>query len=845
MLQSRTKNSSVQIPLKSHDIHVDVKDTIACFTLKQVFANNEEFPIEAIYTFPTQYGASVFSFEATTQNGTVIKAVIKEKNEAKREYNRAISEGNTAYYMDRTEKGSIFSMVVGNLAPKETIEICIKLVSMLENEVDCSMVRLNIPLTISDKYTSNSSRLGPKSAMFISPPKVSEKPYTLSISGDIFMSEKLVSLDSKTHKIKLSNMTNNTVHFDIDDLESLDRDVIISIERARSVTTCVTQELDKTLANSYLRFCTMVNIVPDFAKMKPVNINDCHYCILIDRSGSMHNDMQICKIAAKHFIALIPLNATFDVGVFDDRFDKYQSKTEESNLEKKTNVAEWLDSIDSRGGTEILPALRKVYADIDKSKNTVLIVISDGCVNNTKEVLQFIKSNAHVSVFSIGIGSGVDTDLILGMAKNGNGKAEFIDSGDKDIIEKVRTQLKRAQDTLRKHQNDYKIDIVSMGGLSKMIPETFAPLYEGVDNPFFIFSEFQPVAVRYSFKEYNEETNSNKDVEQIVHPIVVDSSALHRIAGIKFVDELNLAQKQVTRTSKISMMNDYTESLPAKEQIISISKDLNIVSDFTAFIGVDYKVDKVTGECVLREVPLQIANRDVSNTSYNSPDPNVNWYLANYSSANAYGCIEEADCIDDSECLDGFDDLALAFTPQRSILKQYGGRIVEQSGSVNIVDSLERSAPLNKSSSKSVSFGSSNSLSKSLSATTSGWVSSINSMISATFNSGNETNSQTNSLKSDSNKGQVILPDATTISVCFALYCILLGDNLFSGIKNISLNRLIEENTNYTSVKLKAGDILEVSEINEVSDSPYCKKGRYVIIDVGSDDSPWLIQKLN
>src|SRR5579872_2519692 len=110
-----TKTGSI-VPLKSVNCHVDIKERIAGLFYDQHFVNEEKNPIEASYVFPVPAEASVYRFEAKLDNGSIIHAFCKEKQEAKKEYNRAIESGNTSYYMDRDD-GKSFRVAIGNLAP--------------------------------------------------------------------------------------------------------------------------------------------------------------------------------------------------------------------------------------------------------------------------------------------------------------------------------------------------------------------------------------------------------------------------------------------------------------------------------------------------------------------------------------------------------------------------------------------------------------------------------------------------------------------------------------------------------------------------------------------------------
>jgi len=629
----------IHVPLTSVDCRVDVVDREATLTYKQNFLNREDKQLEVVYTFPTLAEAAVYSLVAKNDDGTIVKCMVKEKEEAKKEYNDAISSGDTAYYADR-DNGRSFRLLIGNLGPKCGVEITVKLVAELNNEEDYHKIRLAFPTTLGTAYVPEYRySSGSHVPSVTNPTKVSHKPYNMSLSGKIRMGSKIVSIDSKTHKIKLSDFEEHSTSFEITDLDELNRDVVITIERKSSTTSAFTQELESPLVNPELRFCTAVNLLPDFENMAKVNINACEYILCLDKSGSMGHSygynprststpkqcsMDVCRTAAQHFVANIPNQATFRIFAFDRTFTEFQCK-EENIIARKKAASDWLETITANGGTEILPVLKEIYATVDKRKNTVIIILTDGDIENSADVFKLVRSNPNATVFSVGIGSSVDQNLVKGLATHGKGRAEFIGEGDKNTVDIVKSQLRNAQSTLLKHQNDYKVEIDTMGGRTRNVPSVFAPLYEKVDNTLYVFSEFEPATVK--FTTCNEDGSENV---QVIHPVKLDSTnetTMHRIAGIKLIDELTALEKSNDKSKpklRGSKLNDMmvkveqveevvtptTDETDLRNQIISVSTDLNILSNHTAYIGVKENINKLTGDMELREVPLQLAQRE-------------------------------------------------------------------------------------------------------------------------------------------------------------------------------------------------------------------------------------------
>ncbi|CAF0794597.1 unnamed protein product [Adineta ricciae] len=88
------------VPLRSVSVEATINAFAADVTLTQVFVNQEENHIEAIYVFPIEENAAVYSFTAQINNKT-ITAVLKEKAKAEKEYNTSVQQGHTSDVEDR------------------------------------------------------------------------------------------------------------------------------------------------------------------------------------------------------------------------------------------------------------------------------------------------------------------------------------------------------------------------------------------------------------------------------------------------------------------------------------------------------------------------------------------------------------------------------------------------------------------------------------------------------------------------------------------------------------------------------------------------------------------------
>ena len=162
------------------------------------------------------------------------------------------------------------------------------------------------------------------------------------------------------------------------------------------------------------------------------------------------------------------------------------------DIHSKSNAIKWLNSLVCEGGTEVLKVLEDVYMTLKASPGAI-ILMTDGEVGNTDQIIKLVKANKKIKVFTIGIGDNVSQQLVKGIAEASGAVSEFI-SGDNDQLkEKVMAQLNRSQS---KCQENNKL-MVNTKGSFRMVPE-LVNLYEGDVNTFYVFSTDPIESVTYS-----------------------------------------------------------------------------------------------------------------------------------------------------------------------------------------------------------------------------------------------------------------------------------------------------------------------------------------------------------
>lgn len=179
-------------------------------------------PIEAKYVFPLDENSTVCGFEAHINN-KVIKGVVKEKGQAKREYREAIEKGHGAYLMHQ-EEPQVFSVAVGNLPAHN--EVIIKITYVAELEIENSDIIFRLPVKLASWQSKKAIETRDQS--ILRSIGIFDEKVEFSFKASIQMPYKIVKLFSPTHRLR-RKLTDCIAMIELVDNVLLDQDFILSI----------------------------------------------------------------------------------------------------------------------------------------------------------------------------------------------------------------------------------------------------------------------------------------------------------------------------------------------------------------------------------------------------------------------------------------------------------------------------------------------------------------------------------------------------------------------------------------------------------------------------------------
>ncbi len=136
------------LPLIAMDVAAHVTGLVATTRVTQTFVNTLDEAIEATYVFPLPDRAAVTTFVATLADRRIV-GVLKERQQAREDYDAAIAAGQRAALLEEDRPG-VFSAKVGNLRPGETAVVELTLAGPLPYDDDEATFRF--PLVVAPRY---------------------------------------------------------------------------------------------------------------------------------------------------------------------------------------------------------------------------------------------------------------------------------------------------------------------------------------------------------------------------------------------------------------------------------------------------------------------------------------------------------------------------------------------------------------------------------------------------------------------------------------------------------------------------------------------------------------------
>lgn len=407
-------------PLKETEVDVNISGVIADVRITQKYSNESMRPIHARYIFPASTRAAVHGMTMTVGE-QVIKARIKERQEARAEFDEAKKEGKSASLLDQ-QRPNVFSMNVANIMPGDRIEIELHYTELLV-PTD-GTYEFVYPTVVGPRYSGQPEGEAPQNDRWIKNPYLpqgSTPPTKFNIGVTLSTGIPLQEIVCTSHETDIFWENESIAAVGLQNPENFsgDRDFILSFRLAGKVIQSGLMLYEGENENFFLL------MVQPPESVQQADIPPREYIFVVDVSGSMSGfPLNTAKKLLNDLIGNLKKTDTFNVILFAGGSRIMSSSSVPATAANIRRAIRMIDKQKGGGGTELLDAMQKGFSlPRDKTYSRTMIVVTDGYIGAESEVFSEIQDNlSETNVFAFGIGSGVNRYLIEGMAKAGLGE---------------------------------------------------------------------------------------------------------------------------------------------------------------------------------------------------------------------------------------------------------------------------------------------------------------------------------------------------------------------------------------------------------------------------------------
>jgi Ca-activated chloride channel homolog len=415
-----------RLPLKSTEVDVKVSGVIADVRVTQTYRNEGSRAIEAKYVFPGSTRAAVGGLNVRLAD-RLITAQIREKQQARIDYDAAKKEGKTAALLEQ-HLPNVFQMNVANILPGDDVKVELRYTELLVPQA--GNYQFVFPTVVGPRYNSPQSQN--RDAKWVAQPTLREgvapnTVFKLKVALDTPLGIK--EIRSATHAIDIRK-SNDDQHADVALAQSGEpannRDFVLDYRLAGEKIESGLMLYKGQGENPENFFLAMVE-PPKSVAAHTISPRD--YIFVVDISGSMHGfPLDTAKVVLERLIGGLRPSDTFNVLLFSG---SNRMLSPQSVPATRANIEQALSTIrnyNGSGSTELIPALKRVYAE-PKAENVsrTVVVVTDGYVTVEREAFELVRKNlGRANVFAFGIGSSVNRHLMEGLARAGMGEPFII-----------------------------------------------------------------------------------------------------------------------------------------------------------------------------------------------------------------------------------------------------------------------------------------------------------------------------------------------------------------------------------------------------------------------------------
>ncbi|MGA8808057.1 MAG: marine proteobacterial sortase target protein [Thermoanaerobaculia bacterium] len=571
LLKTATPGTYAIVPAVKSEVRITVTGPIVRTTVTQTFHNTTGRCVEGLYVYPLPELSAVDTLKMTI-GSRVIVGEIREREQARKEYEQAKSEGRKAALVEQ-QRPNVFTTSVSSMMLDEDaiIEIAYQEMAQYEN----GEYRLRYPMVVAPRYTPAHSSVAAK--LPFTPCSSNNNGGTIALSVDLqpgysvrniasAQQVKSETLGNRHYRVTADSSTLNATHdFDL----SWQPDLGTNPE-----ATVLTEKLgEETYA--------LVMVTPPARSAVRLPRET---IFIIDSSGSMEGaSMQQAKAALLLALGDLKSGDKFNIIDFDSMARPLFSDSRFADASSIASAKSFVEKIDADGGTEMLKALQLAMPEHPTPSGTVrqVIFMTDGQVGNEQELFSFIHSRLGESrLFTVGIGAAPNSHFMRNAARFGRGTFTYI--GDVQQVQERMSELFGKLDA----PVMTSISVHSTDSTAESWPERVPDLYRG-----------EPLVVAMRVHDANAKITLRGNIgnetwsKELTLPAAGGNDGIARLWGREKIESL------------MDHLSDGSNPSGVESAVIAVALQHHLVSQYTSLVAIDQTPQGLNASCKAELLP--------------------------------------------------------------------------------------------------------------------------------------------------------------------------------------------------------------------------------------------------
>jgi len=442
-------------PLEVSSHHVDVKidGQVAVTSIDQEFYNPNDQRLEGIYMFPVPKGAHIDKFSMEI-GGKMVDAELLRADKAHQIYEDIVRRMRDPALLEYAGR-DLFKARIFPIEPRSRKPIKISYTELLRSDAG----------TVTYTYA-------------LSTEKFSARPIkSLSLKVEVKTEQPLASIYSPSHKVEIRRDGPNRAvigYESKDEKPDTDFQLVYSSEKRDIGLSLITHKSGGE--DGYFLLLAAPTVAKE-TKPAPKDV-----VFVVDTSGSMAGaKLQQAKKALQFCVENLNTNDRFEIVRFSTEAESLFGKLSEADSEHRKRASNFVADLKPIGGTAIADALQTALkARTEKSERPfVIIFLTDGLptvgTRNPDEIVADVKKAGDARIFSFGIGSDVNTQLLDQIAEGTRAFSQYVLENE-DLEVKVSNFYTRIKEPVL---TNVRLEFGGGVRTSKLYPAQLPDLFKG------------------------------------------------------------------------------------------------------------------------------------------------------------------------------------------------------------------------------------------------------------------------------------------------------------------------------------------------------------------------------